>query len=252
MRRWLLAVVMCGMGAAPVWAADPFSVAFSQAGQGTNLRISVAVAVPPGYHIYAGQARAELDDGTALALVGGDPPVDVRDGFTGADIPAYTNDVVLVYSAGPTLPPSHGVKFSYQGCSEKECFFPQTRTYVVQAPGVPPLSGATSRAESGARVREGWSGTFRSHKIVAQAVGYLNVSGFQAFLDRAEGVGGGGFSGFGADPMGFLKAKGMWWTMLVILVGGLLLNLTPCVLPMIPINLAILGVGSHLQQKEIR
>jgi thiol:disulfide interchange protein len=32
-------------------------------------------------------------------------------------------------------------------------------------------------------------------------------------------------------------------TLLLILVGGLALNLTPCVLPMIPINLAIIGAG---------
>ena len=31
----------------------------------------------------------------------------------------------------------------------------------------------------------------------------------------------------------------------VILVGGLALNLTPCVLPMIPINLAIIGAGAQ-------
>src|SRR5206468_10131363 len=32
---------------------------------------------------------------------------------------------------------------------------------------------------------------------------------------------------------------------LIVLVGGLALNLTPCVLPMIPINLAIIGAGAQ-------
>jgi ornithine cyclodeaminase len=38
---------------------------------------------------------------------------------------------------------------------------------------------------------------------------------------------------------------------LAVLVGGLLLNLTPCVLPMIPINIAIIGAGvqARLQLK---
>jgi thiol:disulfide interchange protein len=35
------------------------------------------------------------------------------------------------------------------------------------------------------------------------------------------------------------------WTVVLILLGGFLLNLTPCVLPMIPVNLAILGVGAQ-------
>ena len=32
---------------------------------------------------------------------------------------------------------------------------------------------------------------------------------------------------------------------LIVLVGGLALNLTPCVLPMIPFNLAIIGAGAQ-------
>ena len=35
-----------------------------------------------------------------------------------------------------------------------------------------------------------------------------------------------------------------WWFIVLILLGGLALNLTPCVLPMIPINLAIIGAGA--------
>ena len=37
---------------------------------------------------------------------------------------------------------------------------------------------------------------------------------------------------------------GLWRSFLLIFLGGLALNLTPCVLPMIPINLAIIGAGS--------
>jgi len=32
---------------------------------------------------------------------------------------------------------------------------------------------------------------------------------------------------------------------LIVFLGGLALNLTPCVLPMIPINLAIIGAGAQ-------
>jgi thiol:disulfide interchange protein len=36
----------------------------------------------------------------------------------------------------------------------------------------------------------------------------------------------------------------------IVLVGGLALNLTPCVLPMIPINLAIIGAGAQVGQGQ--
>ncbi len=37
--------------------------------------------------------------------------------------------------------------------------------------------------------------------------------------------------------------------LLLVLIGGLALNLTPCVLPMIPINLAIIGAGAQAQSR---
>ncbi len=39
--------------------------------------------------------------------------------------------------------------------------------------------------------------------------------------------------------------KSVWLILLMLLSGGFLLNFTPCVLPMIPINLAIIGAGGE-------
>jgi thiol:disulfide interchange protein len=44
-------------------------------------------------------------------------------------------------------------------------------------------------------------------------------------------------------PASGFAGRGAVITVLLILLGGLALNLTPCVLPMIPINLAIIGAG---------
>ena len=41
------------------------------------------------------------------------------------------------------------------------------------------------------------------------------------------------------------EGRGPLAILLIVLVGGLALNLTPCVLPMIPINLAIIGAGAQ-------
>ena len=43
---------------------------------------------------------------------------------------------------------------------------------------------------------------------------------------------------------GLFEGRGPLAILLLIFVGGLALNLTPCVLPMIPINLAIIGAGT--------
>ena len=41
------------------------------------------------------------------------------------------------------------------------------------------------------------------------------------------------------------EGRGPLAILLIVLLGGLALNLTPCVLPMIPINLAIIGAGAQ-------
>ena len=49
----------------------------------------------------------------------------------------------------------------------------------------------------------------------------------------------------GTRARGLLEGHGPLAILLIVLLGGLALNLTPCVLPMIPINLAIIGAGTQ-------
>ncbi len=44
--------------------------------------------------------------------------------------------------------------------------------------------------------------------------------------------------------------KNIWLIILLILIGGIALNLTPCVLPMIPITIAVLGAGTQAESKR--
>lgn len=60
------------------------------------------------------------------------------------------------------------------------------------------------------------------------AHGYMDVDEFIAFLENEKKV-------------SFFDGKAWWLVIILILLGGLAMNLTPCVLPMIPINLMIIG-----------
>lgn len=102
---------------------------------------------------------------------------------------------------------------------------------------VPPVTAAVS-ADSG------WLEGLRER---GRVTGYLTPSEFLAELDALEGVQtdkGSGLRAFAHDPGAFLKQHGVLWTFVMVLIGGLLLNLTPCVLPMIPVNLGIIGAAS--------
>ncbi|MGE0449715.1 MAG: cytochrome c biogenesis protein CcdA [Vicinamibacterales bacterium] len=66
--------------------------------------------------------------------------------------------------------------------------------------------------------------------------GYLGKDDFLTFIHNAEQ---------GIRERGLLEGRGPLAMLLIVLVGGLALNLTPCVLPMVPINLAIIGAGAQ-------
>ena len=58
---------------------------------------------------------------------------------------------------------------------------------------------------------------------------------FLTFIHNAE---------HGVKEPGLFEGRGPLAILLIVFLGGLALNLTPCVLPMIPINLAIIGAGA--------
>jgi thiol:disulfide interchange protein len=72
--------------------------------------------------------------------------------------------------------------------------------------------------------------------LQATTAGYLGSSAFLQFIHNAE---------TGVKERGLFEGRGPLAILLIVFLGGLALNLTPCVLPMVPINLAIIGAGSH-------
>ena len=80
--------------------------------------------------------------------------------------------------------------------------------------------------------------------IVASADGYMTRDPFLHFLRGALSAGAvAEEEAFSRSPLAFLARRGCFLTLLLIFGAGMALNLTPCVLPMIPVQLAILGIG---------
>jgi thiol:disulfide interchange protein len=77
--------------------------------------------------------------------------------------------------------------------------------------------------------------------VAGRATGYLHSPDFLSFLQQAR-------EGTGSEKnllQRVVDRYGLVVAMLLVIPLGLLLNLTPCVLPMIPINLAIIGAGAQ-------
>lgn len=77
--------------------------------------------------------------------------------------------------------------------------------------------------------------------VLGSRGGFLNVARFSEFLRDPGGKESGRGGGF--------EDKGFFLVILLILIGGIALNLTPCVLPMIPITIAVIGAGSQAKSR---
>jgi len=246
----------------PVFAqfAQPFKWEASSDGK----KITVTVEIPPKHYLYA-DSRTEI---TITAPNGGikpdSSPVFVKhtDEFGSGDIiPSGKQN--WTYSIIPEKRYEIAVKF--QGCKEKTeaspaiCFMPSEESFSIDAK----LQVKHSTLEPDAKMEEHVSSVNKEKislddktkiqklkfkfddsildqfSVIKTGGGYLNTDEFLIFL----GV-------YDAENKGDFADHGTIVILLLVLLGGLALNLTPCVLPMIPINLAIIGAGMPNDKKS--
>ena len=178
-----------------------------------GLRLEIDAAVEPGEYVLEGSLRYQACDDTRCLM-----PQNLA-----IRLP------LTVVPAGQLLTAQHAELFeSLEFAGTQETVeAPSEAEAPVEAPAETPAETANWRdlIESG------------GFRIAGSASGYLNVEDFLAFIDRVE-------SGAGLGETGALADRGLWFVLLFVLGGGVLLNLTPCVLPLIPINLAIIGAGA--------
>ena len=149
-------------------------------------------------------------------------------------------------------------RLRYQACDERVCYFPVTVptewTVTLVPAGATPAQlhaglfdlipfGAGQRPP--AAVQDAGPAFVPAGEPIAlleqfalqgSAGGYLGSDDFLTFVRNAEA---------GVQAQGLLEGRGLLAVLLIVLIGGLALNLTPCVLPMIPINLAVIGAGAQ-------
>jgi thiol:disulfide interchange protein DsbD len=243
---------------------------------GSATEISLRVQVPEGLHAQSNKPRdpslipttLQLELPSTVSVVetvfppstdfvvqGFDQPLAV---FEGAFQIKVRLDVSADHPSGELSVPG---RFRYQACDNKSCYPPRTiaTTWSLNvtggraaapAPAAPTNSstpspvGETAQAgPSPATVPAAGSEIemFDRFAILGSTGGYQNAADFVGFIKNAEA---------GVKQVGLFEGRGWLAILALVFVGGLMLNLTPCVLPMIPINLAIIGAGSQGANKR--
>jgi thiol:disulfide interchange protein DsbD len=244
---------------------------------GESINLALQVVLPEGLHAQSNKPKDESLIATALTFEPspGATPIEVV--FPPAqEFKLDTGDVLMVFEhefvigvqvrvseqqkAGPI---TINGKLRYQPCNNLMCFRPITSP-VSWTFNVVPSSATVSPLESAIFSKIAWGtgavpgqpapapeaavpaqtanpAALDDFQVGGTAGGYMNVATFLSFIHDAES---------GVKKTGMFDGQGPMAIVLLVFLGGLALNLTPCVLPMIPINLAIIGAGAQSGDKR--
>ncbi|HIE10131.1 MAG TPA: DUF255 domain-containing protein [Kiritimatiellae bacterium] len=228
-----LMVISFFSGPGAIFAAGEVAVDIGLEATSSPPRMTAHFTVPEGHFLYADKLHFEVLSGGEMGRVSRPDPVTIRDPFTGEGKEVYTGDVAVTATLAEITAPIVKVQVSYQACTREICSLPVKKEFVLQAAShIVKPSRTASRAAP-----VDWLPAARMFRIEARAVGYMGEEKFVAFLKQA-------LCGAVADHRGERGRRSMWLLLLMVFAGGVALNLTPCVLPLIPVNLAILGATS--------
>lgn len=248
---------------------------------GASHRMALRIALPDPWHMNAHEPLEDylvptvftVEPVEGVAFEGAVYPESFEYFLEGSDEPmaVYGGEFHIGFSLAiaPDLAPGEYAlsgALRYQACNESQCWMPTTLdvpfTLQVVAPDAPvapqhpdvfaaidfaQLTGAddADSAETDAPATTAdadWRAAIDGFEVTGRNSGYIRSGAFIDWVRQVEsGEASAGLNQFAGIPL--------WLAVILTLAGGLLLNLTPCVLPMIPINLAIIGAGAQASSR---
>ena len=236
MQRWLYSLgVMWGTVAAS--ATSPFGVVVTAEQQAGQPVACVALTIPTGHFLYAEHLKVSAA-GVHLIPLEPPRPAKIQDKFSEVEKLVFDHDVTLRYRVDPPTVRLE-LMVEFQGCNNTMCFFPEKKTFPLAwgTTQAPHAEAPRQTVPSTRPVNTAWQEEADHFVVTGRVAGYLGSKEFLTFLTSTSGPTATG------NPVE--KEHFSWAMLLIFLLGGLLLNFTPCVLPMIPVNLAIIGAGAQ-------
>ncbi len=230
---------------APIAGAEsPFTVTPRMEVQNGARVLKVGFAVPTNHVLYADKLAFRWGNDETPVSFHLPEPQSIQDRFSGKEKQVFARSFEAVYPLAEWSQHDRQLTVHFQGCDPANCFFPEDQRFLISAAGtITRLDESTEEANSGASAS--WQAMTAGFTVANRGSGFLNEKEFLGFLDQAKA--GGAAAEAVPTRNGFL---GLLLTMGLIVLGGVALNLTPCILPMIPINLAIIGAGAQAGSKK--
>ncbi|MDA1044004.1 MAG: protein-disulfide reductase DsbD family protein [Verrucomicrobia bacterium] len=250
-RKWgrvsFAALLLCFLNAALAQTEKLGVSAALEKDANGSARVRVTFNIPDEHYVYSESTHIDGVRGTQLVPVELPEAKRKYDSFFEKELSIYAHSVEFLYGISAYSNHVAHVEVAYQGCNAEICFLPERQTFDLKMGedrATPTMASTPPQATIENGLVDGdYSWTRLAHRFESRGnvVGYLSSEKLLAFLAQAK-------SGVVDDASGLgrvLATRGMFITLLLTMLLGLGLNLTPCVLPMIPINIAIIGAGAQ-------
>lgn len=245
MNRFASHVITAWALAGTLTAATPFgATATLDRGSATDAVVQVRITVPPKHHLYADAFSISAPGGVGIAAAKLPAPVTKYDPLSEENRAMYERDISAQYLLTGALVYPLTVTVRYQGCDETTCYMPATAVLPL---GQGPASNDQRSMVSGQQEQHRGAEDAPTLEMLgmfherARGVGFMPAAAFLAFLAARDTAP----ANEAGRALATFSQRGLLLSLLLILLGGLALNLTPCVLPMMPVNLAIIGAGTQ-------
>jgi len=183
---------------------------------GELVPISVTFTIAPNHHIYKDQVKIESGDPARFTVASTElPPGKIRyDQFLEKEVEDYVGQVQVksflqVSKDIPTGSYAVKLKVHYQGCSDKVCFAPKAEEFILPVQvELTNLGLGVSKAQEAEKI-----------PAVSKPGEKVESTGIQKTIE----------------------SRGIFVSLIIIFLAGVGLSFTPCVYPMIPITVAVIG-----------
>ncbi|MBI2470817.1 MAG: protein-disulfide reductase DsbD [Planctomycetes bacterium] len=182
---------------------------------GDIIPVAITLAIAPNHHIYKDQVKVESGDTAQFTVASTELPAGKikYDQFLEKEVENYEGQVEIksYLQASKDIPAgSYNIKLKvhYQGCSDKICFAPKMEEFTLPVQVEPASWGV-----AGSQKEE------KPAPPASKPVKKVEAGGFQKTIE----------------------SRGIFVSLILIFLAGVGLSFTPCVYPMIPITIAVIG-----------
>jgi thiol:disulfide interchange protein DsbD len=188
------------------------------------VRVSVSLTTEHGFTIYEQRLKLSGPEGATTTFAKKPATQVILDPMEGHEVNVFASGEFVVEVTSETeLPSFFEIGLEFTGCTKVICLFPHTTKLTLDTNMMDPWDqsvdavAATTGASASASASEGASASTSSVERLQEWI----LSNFKS------------------------NETPLWFVLIIVFIGGLISNLTPCVYPMIPITIRILSTSGH-------